>query len=83
MVDPVNPNNPVPNITQSARPSQRERDVQAGDEVVSAPLDRVNISDEAQALADIEQLAGQAGAQIANDETAVLSGDAARLGALI
>lgn len=82
MVDPVNPNNPVPNITQSARPSQRERDVAQGDNSPVAPVDDVSISQEAISLAEVEQLAARAGQQIAND-SGRLSADIERLNALI
>ncbi len=79
MVDPVGPSGSVPNISQTSRATQRQNDRPEG---VRSFEDTVSISEEAISLAEAEQLAAQAGGQIAQNTDIALSNDVERLDSL-
>ncbi len=81
MVDSINSTGPVPNITQSGRPSQKDKDIREADAPDSG--DRVSLSAEAVSLAEVERIAGLASAQIAENTSEVLSSDLSRLQSFI
>lgn len=82
MVDSIGPVGQAQGV-QSIKNIQDRAQEKSGVSESSAPVDAVQISDEALSLAQVERAAQDAGTALQNDSSATLSNDQERLNALV